>query len=91
VKSVDKRVVVNAAQARALLSAAGTQRPSGPGLVAFPDLLYYAALRPGEVVTLRAADLRLPDDGWGELLLTGSTPEAGASWTDNAGAARSGS
>lgn len=82
-KSVDKRVVVNAAPARALLSAAGTQRPSGPGLVAFPGLLYHAALRPGEAVTLRAADLRLPDDGWGELLLTGSTPEAGASWTDN--------
>ncbi len=82
-KSVDKRVVVNAAQARALLSAAGTQRPSGPGLVAFPGRLYHAALRPGEAVTLRAADLRLPDDGWGELLLTGSTPEAGASWTGN--------
>lgn len=83
VKSVDKRVVVNAAQARALLAAVGTQRPSGPGLVAFFGLLYYAALRPGEAVTLRAPDLRLPDDGWGELLLTCSTPEAGASWTDN--------
>lgn len=83
VKSVDKRVVVNSAQARALLSAVGAQKPSGPGLVAFFGLLYYAALRPGEAVTLRAADLRLPDDGWGELLLTGSTPEAGASWTDN--------
>ncbi|GAA1872217.1 tyrosine-type recombinase/integrase [Pseudonocardia alni subsp. carboxydivorans] len=83
VKTVDKRAVVNTVQARALLSAVGSQKPSGPGLVAFFGLLYYAALRPGEAVTLRAADLQLPAEGWGELLLTGSTPEAGASWTDN--------
>ena len=83
VKSVDRRVVVNADQARALLDAVEAEKPSGTRLVAFFGALYYAALRPGEAATLRLADLVLPAQGWGELLLAGSTPEAGASWTDS--------
>jgi integrase len=59
------------------------ERPSGSLLVAFFGAMYYAALRPGEAVTLRRSNLVLPATGWGELLLEGSTPEAGASWTDN--------
>lgn len=83
VTAVDRRVVVNLAQARALLAAVRAQTPSGAGLVAFFALLYFAALRPGEAVTVRRANLVLPSEGWGELLLEASTPEAGASWTDN--------
>lgn len=83
VKGVDKRVVVNADQARQLLAAVAEEKPSGRRLVAFFGALYYAALRPGEAATLRRADVILPAEGWGELLLAGSTPEAGASWTDN--------
>lgn len=83
VRGVDKRVVVNAVQARALLDAVRQQEPSGARLVAFFGAMYFAALRPGEAVTLRRPNLLLPANGWGELLLERSTPEAGASWTDN--------
>lgn len=83
VKTVDKRVVVNPAQARALLDAVRGQKPSGRQLVAFFGALYFAGLRPAEAATLRKANLSLPAEGWGELLLEASTPAAGASWTDS--------
>jgi integrase len=83
VKGVDRRVVVNPGQARALLAAVRRQKPSGPSLVAFFGAMYFAALRPAEVATLRKTNLALPGEGWGELLLESSTPEAGASWTDS--------
>ncbi len=83
VKGVDRRVVVNPGQARALLAAVSRQKPSGPSLVAFFGSMYFAALRPAEAATLRKSNLALPAEGWGELLLESSTPEAGASWTDS--------
>lgn len=83
VKGVDRRVVVNPEQARALLAAVRRQAPSGPSLVAFFGAMYFAALRPAEAATLRKVNLALPEEGWGELLLESSTPEAGASWTDS--------
>jgi len=55
VQTVDRRVVVNAVQARALLNAVAAQKPSGDRLVAFFGAMYYAALRPGEASTLRKA------------------------------------
>jgi integrase len=82
VKSVDKRVVVNPDQARTLLAAVRKQKPSGPHLVAFFGAMYYAALRPAEVASLRKSNLSLPSWGLGELLLEASTPADGASWTD---------
>jgi hypothetical protein len=51
--------------------------------VAFFGTMHYSALRPGEAATLSRSNLALPAEGWGELLLESSTPEAGASWTDN--------
>jgi site-specific recombinase XerD len=81
--SVDRRVVVNPTQARALLDAVAGQEPSGARLVAFFGAMYFGALRPGEASTLRKTNLALPAAGWGELLLEFSTPEAGASWTDS--------
>jgi hypothetical protein len=83
VAAVDRRVVVDPDRARALLAAVRDQKPSGPSLVAFFGAMYYAALRPGEASTLRKPNLLLPAEGWGELLLESSTPEAGASWTDS--------
>jgi integrase len=83
VQSVDRRVVVNPTQARALLDAVVGQKPSGDRLVAFFGAMYYAALRPAEASTLRKSNLALPADGWGELVLESSTPAAGASWTDS--------
>jgi integrase len=83
VPAVDRRVVVNPKQARALLAAVAAEQPTGPRLVAFFAAMYFSALRPGEAVSLRKANLALPADGWGELLLEASTPEAGAPWTDS--------
>jgi hypothetical protein len=81
--SVDRRVVVNRTQTRALLDAVAVQEPSGPRLVAFLGAMYFGALRPDEASTLRKTNLALPATGWGELLLEFSTPEVGASWTDS--------
>ncbi|MHA6796759.1 tyrosine-type recombinase/integrase [Pseudonocardia bannensis] len=91
--AVDRRSVVNPYQARTLLRALAEERPkgarseewvsSGPRLVAFFALIYYAALRPEEAVNLRRADLVLPKTGWGEIHLERATPDAGRDWTDN--------
>jgi len=51
---VDWRSVVNPRQARALLAAVREQQPSGPSLVAFFAVIYYAGLRPEEAISLRA-------------------------------------
>src|SRR5271166_2161497 len=78
---VDRRSVVNHAQARRLLEAVRDQTPSGPRLVAFFGVIYYAALRPEEAVNLRVDNITLsplawndaskmweePSDDWGEL------------------------
>jgi integrase len=98
---VDRRVVVNPSQARALLEAVRVQEPSGPRLVAFFGVLYYSGLRPEEAVGLRRQDVVLPElvwddagqtwtelgDQWGELHLRTARPDAGKQWTD-AGADR---
>ncbi|MCX9191962.1 site-specific integrase [Carbonactinospora thermoautotrophica] len=76
---VDRRVVVNPKQARALLDAV---RAEAPAQLAFFGCLYYGALRPAEAVNLWLADCHLPEQGWGELLLSGSLPHSGAAWTD---------
>jgi integrase len=90
---VDRRSVVNPSQARALLAAVRAQEPSGPRLVAFFAVMYYAGLRPEEAINLRADDVALPsegqsqqeipDDEWGELHLRTATPDAGSDWTDD--------
>ncbi|MBP2708213.1 tyrosine-type recombinase/integrase [Microbispora sp. RL4-1S] len=81
---VDRRSVVNPDQARALLAAVASQKPSGALLMPFFAVLYFTGLRPEEAVNLREKDLTLPDaaDTWGELYLTGATPEVGKEWTD---------
>lgn len=77
---VDRRVVVNPDQAAQLLAAVRTIHPS---LEAYFACLYYAGLRPAEARHLREKHLRLPEHGWGSLLLVGSTPDAGRSWTES--------
>jgi integrase len=86
---VDRRSVVNPRQARALLEAVRAQQPSGPRLVAFFAVMYYAGLRPEEAINLAADNVMLPppgrsdDDDWGELHLRGATPDASSEWTDD--------
>jgi len=91
---VDRRCVVNPRQARALLAAVRSQLPSGPTLVAFFGVMYYAGLRPEEAISLRVEDVILPtepqcgpdDQAWGELHLRTATPDTGADWTDDGSA-----
>jgi integrase len=83
VKAVDKRVVVNPTQARALLEAVRGQGPSGSGLVAFFAVMYYSALRPGEALSLKKANLLIPEEGWGEPLFDQSCPSVGKAWSDS--------
>lgn len=83
VKTVNKRVVVNPTQARALLESVHDQGPSGAGLVAFFAVMYYSALRPGEALNLRKTNLLLPDVGWGELMFDQSCPSVGTAWSDS--------
>ncbi|SDQ38494.1 Phage integrase family protein [Actinopolyspora saharensis] len=95
VQALDKRTVVNHQQALRLLEAVRNQGPSGPRLVAFFAVMYYAAARPAEAVNLHRQDVTLPElvadpdtgqwrepeDEWGELLLSESAPETGARWS----------
>jgi integrase len=94
---VDRRSVVNHAQARQLFDAVRAQEPSGPRLVAFYAVMYYAGLRPEEAVSLKRDDIDLPPlvrnkksgkleesaNGWGELRFSTAAPEVGAEWTDD--------
>jgi integrase len=78
--AIDRRRVANPLQARALICAAGDQDPE---LEAFFATMYFAGLRPGEVLNLRSADATLPKSGWGRLLLVSSYQRAGSQWTDS--------
>jgi integrase len=97
--TVDRRSVVNPRQARQLLAAVRVQVPSGPRLVAFFAVIYYAGLRPEEVISLAKPNLTLPphqrnpetgtwedvpgSDGWGELEFGSAAPDIGRDWTDD--------
>ncbi|WP_018506244.1 tyrosine-type recombinase/integrase [Parafrankia discariae] len=86
-QTVDRRVVANPDQVRALLRAVRDQGATGRHLVAFYGCMYFAGMRPSEVVALRRSSCLLPESGWGRLDLDGSEPRAGVRWTDD-GAAR---
>jgi hypothetical protein len=45
--------------------------------------MYYAMMRPDEVINLRKSHCELPEDGWGRLVLEGSSPNPGKDWTDD--------
>jgi integrase len=84
---VDPRVVANPAQARSLLAAVsyvgGYGRARGRRLVGLFACMYYGALRPAEAVGLTDADLKLPEVGWGTVLLNRTRPSVGKQWTDS--------
>jgi integrase len=55
----------------------------GLRLVAFFGCIYYAAMRPSEVLALRESDLALPaGSGWGKVLLHAGDPEVSGHWSD---------
>lgn len=75
--------MVNPQQARALLLAVAAQGKPGRTLTAFFATMYFAALRPSEIMAMRIDDYELPKSGWGWLLLAGASPYTGPSWTEN--------
>src|SRR5687768_5039450 len=77
---VDRRAMVNPNQATQLLAAV---RRIHPSLEAYFACLPRRPQASGSTVRKRR-DLRLPDHGWGSLLLVDSTPSASSSWTDTA-------
>jgi integrase len=83
-EGVDRGVVVNPSQARALLAAVKERIPE---LVAFFGCLYYAALRPEEALHLREHQYERPrkKGGWGWLHLNGATVTVGTAWGDGDG------
>ncbi|MCI3225952.1 tyrosine-type recombinase/integrase [Streptomyces sp. NP-1717] len=80
---VDFRYVPNPDQAAALIDAVRQLSARGAHMAAFFGCLYYAAMRPSEIAALRAEDCKLPESGWGELVLAGSQPEVGSGWTND--------
>jgi integrase len=85
--AVDPRVLVNPIQGRQLLTAVSYvgswHRKRGRRLVAFYAVMYYAALRPAEVVGIRESDCHLPKAGWGRLTLRETRPVSGKQWTNS--------
>ena len=83
-EAIDRRRVVNPRQARALLDALAEQGPMGRHLVAFFGCIYYAGLRPAEIVMLTQDEIQLPDrDGeWGWFHLGHSAPSTGGAWNE---------
>ena len=83
-EEVDRRVVANPTQARALLAAVRAQVPE---LEAFFGTMYYSALRPEEALHLREDEYERPKKkgGWGWLRLTGATVAVGRDWSDSEG------
>lgn len=78
---VDPRLLPNRQTVARLLAAI---REINPSLDAHFACLYYAAMRPAEARHVNADNLiSLPEEGWGELLLDGSTQQAGKRWTDD--------
>lgn len=83
---VDPRIVLNPAQARNCLAAV-TYAGNRPGqfdyLYGFFATMYYAGLRPCEVNRLREVDCKLPESGWGELVLEKSASRAVGRYVDS--------
>ncbi len=96
-QDVDRRCVVNHAQARRLLTAVREQSPSGPGWPHSSPSSITPDCGPEEAVNLRKDDIILPPlvrnndtggweepaDNWGELRFCSAAPEAGAEWTND--------
>lgn len=81
-QAIDKRALLNPEQVALLLTWIGGRPRRGRLYRAFFATIYYAGLRPEEVVALRVSDATLPDQGWGEFLVHQAQPEVGSQWTD---------
>ncbi|MEV7288716.1 site-specific integrase [Streptomyces sp. NPDC093252] len=86
VEQVDPRVVANPAQARELLCAVSYvgsyRRARGRRLIGLFSGMYYAGLRPAEAVAVGLPACVLPSEGWGQVTLSRTLPQAGKRSTD---------
>ncbi|MEU7900492.1 site-specific integrase [Nonomuraea sp. NPDC049152] len=81
---IDRRSVVNPAQARELLTAVTyVGRSRGLMMAAMFACMYFGGLRPGEASALRMKDCVLPEKGWGLLTLEKTSPETNSRYTDS--------
>lgn len=85
IEAVDPRVVVNPVQAAELLSAVTYARPRGRNQSWRPFFatIYYGGLRPGEARFLAEEHCKLPEKGWGELVLPSSLGRSAARYSDD--------
>ena len=58
-------------------------RRQGPRSVAFFGCMFYAMMRPAEVTSLTKDGCQLPENGWGRLIFSDSSPAAGREFTDD--------
>lgn len=80
-EEVDPASVANPRQVRSLLEGVRNQGERGIHLEPFFGCLYYASMRPAEVLT--ASQCHLPESGWGKFTLRGGIVHAGRDWTDD--------
>ncbi|MEU8379463.1 tyrosine-type recombinase/integrase [Streptosporangium sp. NPDC048865] len=81
---IDRRSVVNPAQARRLLTAVTyAGRTRGQMMAAMFACMYFAGLRPAEAAGLRKANCELPKTGWGTLTLERTRLESNKRYTDS--------
>lgn len=85
-EEVDPAAVPNPVQVGRLLAAVGRLRGRGPHLEAFFGCMYYAAMRPAEVIHLQREQCHLPETGWGMLNLSRGVVTSGKEWTDDGAA-----
>jgi hypothetical protein len=83
-EEVDPRAIASpelVAEMLVMTSYVGTGQ--GPRFVAFFGCMFYAMMRPEEVIGLYRAGCSLPESGWGLLTFGDSSPAAGRDFTDD--------
>src|SRR5262245_7787117 len=58
-------------------------RRQGARLVAFYGCMFYAMVRPGEVIALTKDGCHLPAESWGRLIFADTSPAVGKDFTDD--------
>ena len=69
-KGIDIRSLPDPSTMRAVLDAMVSHQPASRTYRTMTSVLYYAGMRPSEVVMLRRRSLRLPSEGWGAIEIT---------------------
>ncbi len=83
-ETVDPRCVGNPELvAHMLVVTSYVGRRQGPRFVAFFGCMFYAMMRPAEVISLAEDGCVLPETGWGRLIFSDSSPAAGRDFTDD--------